>query len=89
MRIDGLRVANNADLFGAGIRANLADISNCTVTTNAGDGILLGAGTVGLNFIGFNGGNGILSPSSVEGVTALKRGLVATITSCSGTGKTA
>ena len=77
VRIDGLRVANNADVFEAAISANFADITNCTVTTNAGDGIFLGAGTVSLNFIGFNGGNGIISPSSVEGVTALKPGLVA------------
>jgi len=77
VRIDGLRVANNADVFGAGISANFADISNCTVTTNAGDGIFLGAGTVSLNFIGFNGGNGIESPIDVEGATALKPGLVA------------
>jgi len=77
VRIEGLRVANNADVFGAAIGANFADISNCTVTTNAGDGIFLGAGTVSLNFIGFNDGNGIISPSAVEGVTALKPGLVA------------
>jgi len=77
VRIDGLRVANNADVFGAAIGANFADISNCTVTTNAGDGIFLGAGTLSLNFIGFNDGNGIISPSAVEGVTALKPGLVA------------
>ena len=67
-RIDGLRVANS----GGGIIVNQAVISNCTVTTNAGNGILVessvnpialfqvrGNTTVNQSIISFNGGFGI------------------------------
>ena len=69
-RIDGLRVSNNAGVFGAGIGVFQAVISNCTVTTNAGDGIVTTVGvadgltvfgnvTVTQSIISFNGGDGI------------------------------
>jgi hypothetical protein len=62
-RIDGLRVANNADPAYGGIVADAqyegVIISNCTITTNAGSGILAPSGTVNLNTVSYNGGVGI------------------------------
>ena len=63
-RIDGVRISSNGD---AGLAAQEAIVTNCTVTANAQDGILVFSGTVSQNIINFNGGFGI------EG---LKNGLV-------------
>ena len=68
-RLDGLRVANNAGVcpscsIGGDPGGIIIDqdgiISNCTVTSNASDGIdAFGGGTLHLNAVSWNGGFGI------------------------------
>jgi hypothetical protein len=72
--VDGVHAESNAGPDGAGIQVHGGSVTNCTATTNAGDGLRLDVGNAISNMIRFNGRNGISGGGVVSDNTVYSSG---------------
>ena len=64
--VEEVHTESNAGLDGAGIQVYGGNVTHCTATTNAGDGLRLDVGNAISNMVRLNGGNGIVGGSVVS-----------------------
>jgi hypothetical protein len=72
--VDGIHAESNAGPDGAGIQVYGGNVTHCTATTNAGDGLRLDIGIAISNMVRTNGRNGIVGGSVVSDNTVSSNG---------------